>query len=165
MLIIPDTDKQFSRGGGTFVKGIRYLHGLWLEYYIGDLLKEEIVQEGSNFKLFNNWRIVKGEAEKDFEIDIMLLYGYQLCGISITSSNEERLCKSKAFEILHRSQQMGGDEARAVLITTLSDDKVERMERDLETDVGGERQLLVLGGDDLQSKSIWNEIRKHILGD
>jgi len=163
LLIILDTESQFARGDGTFVKGIRYLHGLWLEYYISNFLKAKIEVENRIFKLFHNWHIVKGAAEKEFEIDSMLLYGYHLCAISITSSNEEWLCKSKGFEILHRARQMGGDEARSVLITTLMKDKIEKITNDLELSVGSNSQLLILGVDDLENNKVWIRIQKHII--
>lgn len=156
-LIVPDSTKHFF-------KGIRYLHGLWLEYYINNLLKTQIEKEKSDLKLFYDWHILKGAAEKDFQIDTMLLYGYQLCAISITTSNDEKLCKSKAFEILHRSRQMGGDEARAVLINTLQNDKVELMQDDLDLDVGSSDQLLILGLDDLQNNRVGRRIFEHVIG-
>jgi hypothetical protein len=166
-LIIPEAKDDFK----DFSQGIFYLDGRWLEYYVIELLKQKIREENLKWEMLSNWRIVKGAAEKDFEIDVMVLNGYQLCGISITTARKESECKGKAFEILHRSQQMGGDEARSILVTVLADDQKtkeyipKKLERDLEFDTGGRASLCILGIKDLKPKELWHRIKKHILGE
>jgi hypothetical protein len=164
-LIIPDPASAFEKKKGDFVTGILYLDGGWLEFYVRDLLQRKIKADGADFQIMYNWHIVKGEAEKDFEIDVMLLNGYQLCGISITTAAAESLCKGKAFEILHRVQQMGGDEARAVLVSTLTPEKAKKIQDDLKTDTGGQQQLRILGLEDLAPEALWQKIKALILGE
>jgi len=163
-LVIPDSKRDYSEKRGDFVQGILYLDGAWLEFYVKDLLQRRIKAEQLGFELMCNWRLVRGEAQKDFEIDVMLLNGYQLCGISITTAMQESLCKSKAFEILHRSQQMGGEEARAVLMTTLPAEKAQKISEDLQVDTGGDEQLKILGLDDLPPDRLWPKIKEHLPG-
>ncbi len=116
------------------------------------------------WQLHSNWRMIKGGSAKEFEIDIMLIYGYQLCGISVTTSKVEKICKGKGFEILHRARQLGGDEARAILLTPNDETFVTKVESDLLTDTGGDKNLKILGKDALGEK-LWPAIQEHISGE
>jgi len=163
-LIIPDSKADFKNGDGDFVKGVKYLDGDWLEYYVQNALERKNRETHGRFQILRNHHIKKGKAGKDFEIDLLLLYGYQLCGISITTAGEGH-SKSKAFEILHRSQQIGGDEARSVLVTTQPYDVVQKMADDLKMDIGRDKpQLLILGAGDLPPDKLWEKIKTHIVG-
>jgi hypothetical protein len=164
-LEIPDSETAFKRKEGEFVKGILYLDGGWLEDHVFQVLLEKIDEEGLSFYLYRNCQVKKEHSSKDFEIDVVILNGYQLCGISITTTLKESLCKSKAFEILHRSQQMGGEEARSVLVTALKPDTALRIQEDLAVDTGGQPHLRVLGEDSLAPKKLWEAIKQHILGE
>lgn len=164
-LEIPDTREEFKKGKGRFAKGIFYLDGGWLEYYIFKLIEDQVREEKLDFEILNNRRIFKGQAKKDFEIDIMILNGYQLYGISATTTTREFLCKSKAFEIYHRTHQIGGDEARALLISPLAEDVKIKIEQDLETDTGGQAKLKIMGIRDLKPKNLWQEIKNYISGE
>lgn len=163
-LRIKDSDKEFKKKKGAFVKGILYLDGRWLEKYVQQVLEDKIAEDEANFRLSPNREVYKGEAQKEFEIDAMIINGYQLCGISMTTALKENLCKSKAFEILHRSQQMGGEEARAVLVTTLDEAAVLKLEEDLKTDTGGQAPLLILGAEHLPPEKLWAAIKRHLTG-
>lgn len=164
------TNKEYEKR----VKPIRdFLDGKWLEHYVFEVLNEAIHQDPVLKSEFNrgfislehNWKIEK-EDTKDFELDVMLLYGYQLCGISCTTSHKENACKLKGFEIIHRMKQIGGDEARMVLVTCLSDEKKDQFWQDLLTSTGSKRKnLLVLTKGELKHLSIWTKIRQHIWGD
>ena len=100
----------------------------------------------------------------------MLLFGYQFFGISCTNSQDRALCKSKGFEIMHRSKQIGGDESKAILITFLSNQKAkdgneitpEDLQKELETDTGGEGNILVLGSNDLRPNILAKKIEDFI---
>ncbi len=164
-LEIPDSESAFKKKEGEFVKGILYLDGGWLEDYVFHVLLEKIDQDGLSFYLYRNCLVKKEQASKEFEIDLVILNGYQLCGISITTALKESLCKNKAFEILHRSQQMGGEEARSVLVTALKPDVALKIQEDLEVDTGGRPNLCILGADSLTPKKLWNDIKYHILGE
>ncbi len=66
---------------------------------------------------------------------------------------------------MHRVDQMGGEEAKVVLITCLSHcHKVKIMEYDLRNETGGEDKLVVLGIEDLREDSLWKKIKEHIWG-
>ena len=74
---------------------------------------------------------------------------------------------------MHRTKQMGGDEARSILITCLSDDihndettAFEDFYEDLKDITGSaSHEFLVLGLKHLKPDILWKEIRRHIWGD
>jgi hypothetical protein len=154
---MPDEYKLFNDDGSFkelktnkhTEKAIEFLDGKWLELYVYKVLTEKISDK--NIALYNNWEIKKPEWQspnQKFELDIILIKGYQLIGISCTTSDRKFLCKSKGFEIFTRTRQIGGEEARAVLITMLPDPK--DLQGELEVDTGGKENILVLGANDLK---------------
>ena len=74
---------------------------------------------------------VRAEAP---EVDLVAVFGYQLVLISCTVDDGRDLVKQKAFEAMHRARQMGGDGARAVMISLAKDPG--DIERDLMDDIG-----------------------------
>jgi hypothetical protein len=71
--------------------------------------------------------------------------------------------KIKGFEVILRSRQMGGDEARSILVTLLNKKDIDRFERDLKRSAGsGHENFIVLGIDDLPPDRMWEKIRKHV---
>ncbi|MBU1262498.1 MAG: hypothetical protein KKE44_26315 [Proteobacteria bacterium] len=162
-LWIPDaatTNKAYEDRVKPSVK--EFLDGKWLENYVLMILKEKTSHK--TIPIECNWKLMKQDGGKNFELDVIVLNGYQVCGISCTTDTTEGLCKEKGFEVLHRVNQIGGEEAKAVLITCLVQDKVERLEDDLRYETGGENKLIVLGIEDLKEEILWEKIRKHIWG-
>lgn len=166
---IPDesvTNKAYQKR----LKSVKdFLDGKWLEVYVGHILDEKLAADemlkGRNIQLELNWEIWSKSSSKPFEIDVIVLNGYQLCGVSVTTSKEEGTCKIKGFEVLHRVQQMGGEEAKAILITCLPQEKVGAVAQDLITISGSsDEKLLVLGKDDLRETRLWQKIKNHIWG-
>ncbi|TZE82171.1 DUF1887 family protein [Calorimonas adulescens] len=145
----------------------KYLDGVWLEDYVLGLIDEiRKGKAGRDLKITDiagsvNTYIGTGKKNNmpDFEVDVVVMKGYQLYAISCTTARERGLCKSKLLEVYVRSHQLGGDEARVCLIGYYnnSDDKSfggpsERMELEIRNDLGGR--------DDYDDKDI-----KVILGD
>lgn len=156
-LLIPDSGTKFDE----WFKNVEYLDGKWLEYYIYAILQEKAP---SHWHLSWGQHVKRHSAEKDFEIDVLVLNGYQLCGISVTTATKRAHYKNKAFEILHRATQMGGEEARAILVTTKDTPSVVALREDLQNDTGSSEHLLILGRDDLKPEKLWPAIHSHITG-
>jgi len=137
-----------------FKRALRFLDGFWLEHYVSDVLEEE-------FDILSNWVINKeGWGENNFELDVILMSGYQLTGISCTTSDEKYLCKTKGFEIILRTRQIGGDEAKAVLITRMGEEKASNLEKELMLDTGtGKSNIKVLGKNDLKKEILQSKIK------
>ncbi|SHF27274.1 hypothetical protein SAMN02745195_02252 [Thermoanaerobacter uzonensis DSM 18761] len=86
----------------------------------------------------------------------MYNHGYQLIGISLTTSTRQGECKLKGFEVIHRVRQIGGDESKAILITGLKKEYKEdsnrgtkKLQEDLSFVTGtAEDKIVVFGVDD-----------------
>lgn len=141
---------------------IGFLDGDWQEYYVYDILTRALKGQ-PNIQVLKNWEIKKDGWNTNFQLDVILLRGYQLIGISCTTAYRKDLCKSKGFEIIHRTRQIGGDEAKAILITRLSDEHKKNLQEELEVDTGGtSANILVLGNSDLEEKRLIKEISEFI---
>ncbi len=155
-LWVPDNDVAYKER----IKSIKFLDGGWLESYVFMILNDDL----KDIPIEPNWRLKKRNNGKDFELDLILLNGYQIYGISCTTDSSEGLCKSKGFEILHRVNQIGGEEAKAILITCLShkENKVESLQKDLKLETGSNEKLKVLGIEDLTENKLLQKIKEYI---
>lgn len=143
---------------------IEFLDGKWFEEYVYAALKNTLLL--SNVVIDKNWVIDKTGWTTDFEMDVTLLNGYQLIGISCTTSDKTHVCKSKGFEIILRTRQIGGDEAKAVLITRLCDEQKRRLQDVLELNTGATSgNILVLGKNDLKEELLKQAIKNFIQQD
>jgi len=82
---LPDDYKIFKKGSGkNFKRAIKFLDGGWFEEYIYKVLKENFNQP--NIEILKDWEIRKDGWTGNFQLDVILLRGYQLIGISCTTS-------------------------------------------------------------------------------
>ena len=143
---------------------VDFLDGKWLEWYILDKVKniEGITGYGCGLQ-------ANKPNTRNFELDVFLIKGYQLIGISVTTAGfrnkkiEKYLCKSKGFEVIHRTKQIGGDEAKSVLITGLDSNSALELEKDIQGITGSaEEHFKVFGKDDI--KDIETKIKDFVGG-
>ncbi|WP_353684549.1 DUF1887 family CARF protein [Thermodesulfovibrio sp. 3907-1M] len=140
---------------------VRFLDGGWLEQYVFDMVKKHF--SFSNFHIESNIEIKKPEwGNQKFELDVVLIKGYQLIGISCTTSDRRGLCKSKGFEIFLRTRQIGGDEAKAILVTRLDEEQAKILNSELSIDTGGGESLIVLSERDLREEVFVDRIKELI---
>lgn len=157
---------------------LKNIEGKWLDDYTYLLLsKKENVEKIK--KIFNRYEIYpetefqkKGidteESNKPFQIDNnMLVKGYQYIAVSCTIDNDIEGCKSKGFEVIHRSKQLGGDESKSILVSFLSKDKISKLEEDLKRDSGSiSANFKIFGEDDLFNPAqMIDELVNFIKGD
>lgn len=91
----------------------KWFEGQWLEdYVLGSWLAQPEADRGDALAGAGI-----GSTGDDFEIDVALVHGYQLFGISCTTDSTKALCKSKLLEVYARAEQLGGAEARVGLIS------------------------------------------------
>lgn len=145
-LWIPDDQINNTAFKQRLYSAFSFLDGKWLEYYIYDQLLKTIdwLEPGKNF----GWSLEAtklGESRK-FELDLYLINGYQLMGISVTTSAMVQRCKLKGFEIIHRVRQIGGEEGVAVLVTALEAREVEILQKDLEYETGAKEDRFIIFG-------------------
>lgn len=144
---------------------IKFLDGVWLEYYVYKIMneiKEELNREKDELTLSSE--VYKDDDKNnDLEIDLTYVKGYQLFGISCTTSPEKYTAKSKGFEVIQRTKQLGGDESKAILITTMKDEKAKDLEKSLSIHTGNKQKpFMVLGLEDLKPEQLKKEIKKFI---
>jgi hypothetical protein len=173
-LWIPDLETKYKDFCLRVKHPVEFLDGKWLDQYVYNVLDEAIRQDPKlkidyargRIDLKCNWKPYKKGSTKDFELDVILLYGYQVCGISCTTFQKSRECKMKVFEIFHRMKQIGGDESRMVLVSCLKDEDKMAFRDDLLTTTGSTKDnLLVLTKGDLQRQRLWSKIRQYLWGD
>ncbi|MDR0767032.1 MAG: hypothetical protein LBE57_01085 [Methanosarcinales archaeon] len=126
----------------------KYMVGRWFEKYVYLVLRENLFEKGLISSLDLN--IMIQSATKNFEMDAAMIKGYAFFGISCTTDKTQSLCKSKGFEILHRTKQIAGDDSKAILVTFMNGENTAEVGADLGDLL--EDRLLVLGREDLFPK-------------
>ncbi len=155
---------NFDIDNKKFKRVIRFLDGEWLEYHVAAIMGSSF--RNSDIKVEQNWEIKKPDWNTYFELDVILINGYQMTGISCSTSSRKALCKGKGFEIIHRTRQIGGDEAKAVLVTRLNDVTRDKVQQELEYHTGtNQGNILVLGEKDLGLDILKEKIKKFVLAD
>lgn len=129
----------------------KYFHGTWLENWLWREL-DRLIGDRPGWQLTGNVEAHRHNvAVPPAELDVVLIIGYQLFVFSCTTALSRDLTKNKGFEVLRRSQQFGGDESHAVLVTLLpyespgQDASVRSLRQDLVDDGGGEGNLAIWG--------------------
>lgn len=139
-----------------------FINGFWLEAYVFQVISQSLVHKPAlrdKVQMRMNLYATK-TGSKPLELDILVIYGYQICNISCSISGTTRL-KNRAFEAIHRAHQLGGDEAKSVLVTCLDDTK--GFSDDLGFISGSlGSELLVLGRRDLPADRLWSKLETHI---
>lgn len=113
-----------------------------------------------------NWTIIKKTGNgKGFELDVIIINGYQICPISCTTSKNIDKCKTKSFEVWHRAKQIGGEEAKKIFVSRYDKNLIEDFKADLETISGfSESNFKVLSRSDLKRNDLWTIIKNFIWG-
>ncbi len=133
-----------------------FLDGKWFELYLKKVLMEnkEII---SFDEILTNQEPRNGDNV--FELDVVLIKGYQLVGISCTTSDFKYLCKSKGFEVILRNRQIGGAEAKAILVTKANSSNTDILQNELMLTTGtSQGNILVLGFEDWKRKVLIEKI-------
>jgi len=146
---------------------VKFLDGVWLEWYVYNEVKDKLIrnellnkelEEGKHFDISLKAKKENSPESPNFELDIFIINGYQLVGISITTSDKQGDCKLKGFEVIHRVRQIGGDESKAILITGMESSKKDALQKDLSFMTGtANDKIVVFGVDD------WADIGDKIL--
>lgn len=122
-----------------------YVRSKWFEDYLFvflvNLVNKINYEKKCNINIYRNVVLKKENQQnvknKEFEIDYILQHKFDIIGISATTAKASYLVKSKGFEIIYRTQQFSGDEAKAILISFANDDNKEKIENELQKDLGG----------------------------
>lgn len=146
--------QQLSFEHGNRIR--EFFHGKWLESAVLDAITQAMESPARmNVK-------IRRKAAREAEVDVIALRGYQVflfsC-IAATGEGARNRQKQHAFEAAHRALQLGGEEARAILVTTEDADRARDLQNDLKTDLGGALTVKVLDRNDLtRLQSVTQEI-------
>ncbi len=100
---------------------IAFVRGNWLEEYIFNTLQGLEKECGLTDIAFN----VETEVNRrSFEIDVIAIKGCQAFIFTCTTDYKMKMCKGKAFEGIYRAEQLGGAQAKTVLVC-MADDNAE----------------------------------------
>ena len=150
-------------GNNPLKDAVKYLDGGWLEQYVAKTLENEFREDAMS--IAKNVEMAKPDWTQGakFELDVVILNGYQPTGISCTTVNNKPGCKSKGFEIIHRIRQIGGDEAKTVLVGFLDKKRKNELQAELGYDTGGNKDnILVLGIADLPKDILIQSLKNFI---
>ena len=103
----PPSKNQFSDGKNK--KIYRFAATAWMEMLVESIVRKcthSSIRRGVTFD-------IQGQQ---FESDVMTVHNNRLMYFSVTTSSAEKLVKSKMFEAIYRSQQIGGGMARTAVV-------------------------------------------------
>ena len=145
----PHNTAEYKFMTNTFPNGRKMFpkSGDPLEYTAYGALESTLKEfSRQNFKLYNNVICVRGNAKDDFELDVVVVLGYQIVVVSCGTSNKTDTVKLKAMEAYHRAKQLGGDEARTVMLCGLNEKDAVELEENLQDAIGTEFSPLQVWG-------------------
>ena len=115
----------------------------------------------SNYKVYHNVYVKRtgvGIRDKEFELDVVALLGYQIVVVSCTLKTGSAAIKEKGMEVILRARQLGGDEAQAIVLCKACRNNAQQVQRELHDEVGSAGYPLRIWGKDkwrnLQSQFI-----------
>ena len=146
----------------------KFFNGIWLEYgaYVAFKDALERIKENSdrrNYKLFHNVYArrddsTRGSEVKVFELDVVAVLGYQIVVVSCTVGSRQEMIKQKGMEAILRARQLGGDEARAIVLCSTDQISAELIENELKDEMGSASEPLQVWG-----RNRWRELSEEFL--
>lgn len=109
----------------------KFFTGMWLE----DFVLNSLLKLKKDNKIPSVNEIKKGIkaffGNREADIDLVIMKGYQMFLISCTTSQEISEVKLKAFEALYRAEQLGGEHAKVIVVSLMDNSKIEKLGCDL----------------------------------
>ena len=105
----------------------------------------------SNYKIYHNVYVKRTGAnirDKEFELDVVAILGYQIVVVSCSYSGNSGLVKQKGMEAILRARQLGGDEAQAIVLCKAHPNEAQLVQQELHDEVGSVGAPLRIWGTD-----------------
>lgn len=90
------------------------------------------------------------------EVDLVGVLSYQVLAVSCTTDGDRKMTKQKAFEVLQRARQFGGDEARVIVLSGTDRNTADSVEADVHDDIGSNTPPVRIWGRDR-----WRNLAEH----
>ena len=107
----------------------------------------------SNYRLFHKVYVRRANAPdasvKPFELDVVAVLGYQIVVVSCTLAYEHARVKQKGMEAILRMRQLGGVEARAIVLCGASREAQHLIQAELKEETGRSSLSLEIWGEDM----------------
>ena len=104
----------------------------------------------NNYKVFHSVYIRRdGTTDpnvRPFELDVVAVLGYQILVVSCTANADPDLIKRKGMEAILRARQLGGDEARAIVLCSAHPHDAQLIEDELKDEMGSGSEPLQVWG-------------------
>lgn len=152
----------------------KFFNGIWLEYGAYAAFEDalERIKKNSdrrNYKLFHNVYArrddsTRGSEVKPFELDVVAVLGYQIIVVSCTVDSSQDMIKQKGMEAILRARQLGGDEARAIVLCSTDQKSARLVEYELKDEMGSASEPLQVWGRNSWS-SLSNKFYQYLRND
>ena len=103
----------------------------------------------NNFKLLRGAHVRRLGAtdwDKHFELDVVGVLGHQIVVVSCTVDSDQKVIKQKGMEVILRARQLGGDEARAIVLCSATRNATEGIQKELHDEIGSATPPLEIWG-------------------
>ena len=156
--------KQLAKGRAVFNRG-RHLTPELLEYGVYAAFQDALANisrrssDRSNYRLFHKVYVrranVSNPSVKPFELDVVAVLGYQIVVVSCTLAYEHAMVKQKGMEAILRMRQLGGVEARAIVLCGASRKAQQLIQSELKEETGHASLSLEIWG-----KETWHRLQQ-----
>ena len=150
-------EEQLAKGRAAFKSG-RRLTPERLEYGAYAAFQDTLADisrqcsDRSNYGLFHKVYVrranVSDASVKPFELDVVAVLGYQIVVVSCTLASKHALVKQKGMEAILRMRQLGGIEARAIVLCGASQEAQQLIQAELKEETGHSSLSLEIWGKD-----------------
>ena len=106
-----------------------------------------------NYKVFHDVKIKPKEGNSEFTLDIVAMLGYQVIVMYCSTQSKKGDVKLGAIRAYHQAKQLGGEEARTVVLCGLHEDMAATLQDELHKDIGSEDVPLQIWG-----KNTWQDL-------
>ena len=122
----------------------------------------------NNYKLFHSVHVRRARATnkriKHFELDVVAVLGYQIFVVSCTVDPGHDRIKQKGMEAILRARQLGGDEARAIVLCSTDPNTAKLIEDELKDEMGSASEPLQVWGRN-RWRGLPNEFYRYLRND
>ncbi len=124
---------------------------------LGDVSRQ--CPDRNNYRLFHKVYVRRSDLSdasvKPFELDVVAVLGYQVVVVSCTLAYKHDRVKEKGMEAILRMRQLGGVEARAIVLCGASQEAQQLIQAELREETGRSSQSLEIWG-----KNTWYDLRQ-----
>lgn len=120
------------------------------QHALADIYRQS--PDRKNYKLFHSVYVRRSNATdasvKPFQLDVVAVLGYQIVVVSCTVSAKHEIVKRKGMEAILRMRQLGGVEARSIVLSGASRNAQQLIQAELKEETGHPSIPLEIWGKD-----------------